>query len=78
MWHFSGSSLYTLGSLNPELYKSCHDLEEETIYPDGHIGRVWFSLDYDRDKEKLNIGLMRIRNLKGKDSENASCDPLVR
>lgn len=71
----------SLGALNPDLYKSPLIPEEDTSnYPDGHLGRVWFSLNYDRQQEKLHINLVRIHNLPSRDAADpaASCDPLVR
>ena len=69
-----------IGSLNPDLYKSPLIPEEDTSnYPDGHLGRFWFSLNYDQDQEKLIINLIRIHNLPSRDKDStAACDPLVR
>ncbi|XP_032777533.2 synaptotagmin-15-like isoform X1 [Daphnia magna] len=69
-----------IGALNPDLYKSPLIPEEDTNnYPEGHLGRFWFSISYDSEQEKLLINLIRIHNLpsRDKDSTNA-CDPLVR
>lgn len=69
-----------IGSLNPDLYKSPLIPEEDTSnYPEGHLGRFWFSLNYDQDQEKLIINLIRIHNLPSRDKDSTSaCDPLVR
>ena len=77
--NFAGVPL-SIGALNPDLYKSpLISEEDDTEFPDGHLGRVWFGLKYDDEQEKLHISLVRIRNLSSydKDSTNA-CDPLVR
>lgn len=70
----------TIGSLNPDLYKSPLIPEEDTSnYPEGHLGRFWFSLNYDAEQEKLLINLIRIHNLPSRDKDSSSaCDPLVR
>jgi synaptotagmin-15 len=70
----------SIGALNPDLYKSPLIPEEDTTnYPEGHLGRVWFSLHYDREQEKLQISLIRIHNLPSRDKDSANaCDPLVR
>lgn len=69
-----------IGSLNPDLYKSPLIPEEDTSnYPEGHLGRFWFSLNYDQEQEKLIINLIRIHNLPSRDKDTGSgCDPLVR
>lgn len=69
-----------IGVLNPDLYKSPLIPEEDASnYPDGHLGRFWFSLNYDAEQEKLLINLIRIHNLPSRDKDsNLGCDPLVR
>ena len=65
--------------LNPDLYKIPLLPEEDTNnYPDNHLGRVWFSLKYEPEQEKLEINLIRIHNLPSRDKEATSCDPVVR
>ena len=69
-----------IGSLNPDLYKSPLIPEEDTSnYPEGHLGRFWFSINYDTEQEKLLINLIRIHNLPSRDKDSTTaCDPLVR
>ena len=69
-----------IGSLNPDLYKSPLIPEEDTSnYPEGHLGRFWFSINYDSEQEKLLINLIRIHNLPSRDKDSTTaCDPLVR
>lgn len=69
-----------IGSLNPDLYKSPLIPEEDTSnYPEGHLGRFWFSINYDLEQEKLLINLIRIHNLPSRDKDSTTaCDPLVR
>lgn len=69
-----------IGALNPDLYKSPLIPEEDTSnYPEGHLGRFWFNLNYDAEQEKLFINLIRIHNLPSRDKDSPSaCDPLVR
>lgn len=77
-WFSTGSSK-SLGSLNPELYRFPEegDLSE---YPENHIGRLWFSLEYDKDAEKLSVSLGKLRNLPSREMINNSnaCDPFIR
>ncbi|GIY95535.1 uncharacterized protein CEXT_380221 [Caerostris extrusa] len=43
-----------LGGLNPELYRiSVETPEEEVVFPDGHVGRVWIGMQYDSAGERL-------------------------
>jgi len=75
-----------VGHLKPELYNS--DEQDNDLYeelPSGNIGRVWFSLEYDAQSEKLIVTVDRIRNLPGREkrsslslSTNSTCDPFIR
>ncbi|XP_046649963.1 synaptotagmin-15-like isoform X3 [Daphnia pulicaria] len=69
-----------IGSINPDLYKNPLIPEEDTSnYPEGHLGRFWFSINYDLEQEKLLINLIRIHNLPSRDKDSTTaCDPLVR
>lgn len=69
-----------LGGLNPELYKiSVEKPEEETDFPDGHVGRVWLGLQYDSGGERLLVALIKIKNLPSRVYGcNNCCDPFVR
>ncbi|XP_076047448.1 uncharacterized protein LOC143028988 [Oratosquilla oratoria] len=70
---------YGLGTINPELYKT-EDLEGDfDHYPDDHIGRVWFQLEYLTDSEKLQVTLIKVKNLPSRTVGSInSCDPYVR
>ncbi|CAH8651111.1 unnamed protein product [Heterobilharzia americana] len=52
-----------LGRLNPSLYLS---QETEDLYevPPGHIGRVWFSISYNKVMELLKVTIHKARNLR--------------
>ncbi|ROT80979.1 putative synaptotagmin-15 isoform X2 [Penaeus vannamei] len=69
----------SLGSINPELYKTDELEGEYDQYPDDHIGRVWLQLEYLSDSEKLLVNLIKAKNLPSRliGSINA-CDPYVR
>ena len=69
----------SLGSLNPAIYS--YDSVEgvnETCYPDEHLGRIWFTLAYENQHEKLTIGITKIKNLPTRCSGGTYCDPYVR
>ncbi|XP_050698155.1 synaptotagmin-15-like [Eriocheir sinensis] len=70
---------YSLGTLNPELYRIPDHLDDPATYPDGHLGRLFFTLQYVSDGEKLQVGILRVRNLPSRTlgSTNA-CDPYIR
>ncbi|GAB1298728.1 Synaptotagmin-15 [Apodemus speciosus] len=51
-----------MGSINPELYKSPED-ENEPGFPDGCLGRLWFSVEYQQESERLLVGLIKARHL---------------
>lgn len=69
---------YGLGVIEPALYKSTLDLDEMT-WPDGHIGRIWFSLRYEPSTEKLLVSLLKAKNLPSRSMGAVNnCDPFVR
>eukprot|EP00057_Strongylocentrotus_purpuratus_P002216 XP_003724065.1 PREDICTED: synaptotagmin-15 isoform X3 [Strongylocentrotus purpuratus] len=69
---------FVLGGLNPELYK-LQDEEEESNYPDDHIGRIWFAVEYELESERLVVSLIKSKNLPSRTLGNANqCDPLVK
>nr|CAI5843505.1 unnamed protein product [Callosobruchus analis] len=71
-------SCYGLGVIEPALYKSTLDLDE-VQWPEGHIGRLWFSLRYEPSTEKLLVSLLKAKNLPSRTVGTVnSCDPLVR
>lgn len=77
----------TVGLLKPELYNTSEDQDMDMYddLPPSNIGRIWFSLEYDAQSEKLIVIVDRIRNLQGRQqrsslslSSNSSCDPFIR
>ncbi|KAJ8023079.1 Synaptotagmin-15 [Holothuria leucospilota] len=69
---------FVLGGLNPELYK-IQDEEEESDFPDDHIGRIWFAVEYELESERLVVSLIKARNLPSRTLGVANqCDPLVK
>lgn len=63
-----------MGSINPELYKSPED-ESETSFPDGCLGRLWFSVEYQQESERLLVGLIKARHLQ---VPSETCSTLVK
>lgn len=73
----------SVGTLDPGLYRKLLGPREEdedwSQYPDDHIGRIWFTLAYEPESEKLLVTLLRARNLPSRTFATAnSCDPYVR
>lgn len=64
----------TVGTINPDLYKFLED-KSETDFPEGCLGRLWFSVEYQQDAERLLVGLIKARRLQG---PSESCSPLVK
>ncbi|VDQ02190.1 unnamed protein product [Trichobilharzia regenti] len=52
-----------LGRLNPSLYLSEETEDLYEIQP-GHIGRVWFSVSYNKRMELLKVTIHKARNLR--------------
>lgn len=63
-----------IGNINPELYKSPEDTSE-TDFPDGCLGRLWFSVEYQQESERLLVGLIKARQLQ---VPSETCSPLVK
>ncbi|NXC14079.1 SYT15 protein, partial [Corythaeola cristata] len=53
---------YVVGTINPELYKLPED-KSETDFPEGNIGRLWFSIEYEQESERLLVSLIKVRKL---------------
>ncbi|OCT59775.1 synaptotagmin-15 [Xenopus laevis] len=71
---FCSLGAYVVGSINPALYKF-PEVNEETDFPAGNIGRIWFAVEYELETERLVVSLMKVRNLQfGSDS----CNPFVK
>ncbi|NXY89481.1 SYT15 protein, partial [Alcedo cyanopectus] len=65
---------YAVGTINPELYDFPEE-ESERDFPEGSIGRLWFSLEYNQETEKLQVSLIKARKLQ---PPADSCSPLVK
>ncbi|XP_058044764.1 synaptotagmin-15 isoform X3 [Ahaetulla prasina] len=65
---------YLVGTINPELYRFPED-KSETDFPEGNIGRLWFSVEYERESERLLVSLIKARKLQ---PPSGSCNPLVK
>uniref|UniRef100_G1SLQ1 Synaptotagmin-15 n=1 Tax=Oryctolagus cuniculus TaxID=9986 RepID=G1SLQ1_RABIT len=63
-----------LGALSPELYKLPED-KSESDFPSGCRGRLWFSLEYEQEAERLLVGLIKARQLR---APSETCRPLVK
>ncbi|XP_034255019.1 synaptotagmin-15-like [Thrips palmi] len=74
---FSGCAL---GSLDPSLYRGgAADLEEEMLFPEDHLGRLWFGAHYEPTAEKLTVTIIKAKNLQSRTVATANnCDPVVR
>ena len=54
----------SLGTLDPRLYKlNTDEADDEYDVPDNHLGRVWFTIKYESQAEKLLVTLVKARNL---------------
>ncbi|KAM6443706.1 synaptotagmin-15-like [Liasis olivaceus] len=65
---------YLIGTINPELYRFPED-KSETDFPEGNIGRLWFSVEYEKESERLLVSLIKARKLQ---PPSSSCNPLVK
>ncbi|XP_062436400.1 synaptotagmin-15-like isoform X2 [Rhea pennata] len=65
---------YVVGTINPELYKFPED-QSETDFPEGSIGRLWFSIEYEQESERLLVSLIKVRKLQ---PPADSCSPFVK
>lgn len=63
-----------VGTINPELYKFPED-QSETDFPEGCLGRLWFSVEYQQEAERLLVGLIRAQRLQ---APSETCSPLVK
>ncbi|KAM6067694.1 synaptotagmin-15 isoform 2-T2 [Chlamydotis macqueenii] len=68
------SSLHSLGTINPHLYKFPED-KSEMEFPEGNIGRLWFSIEYEQESERLLVSLIKVRKLQ---PPADSCSPFVK
>ncbi|XP_049666090.1 synaptotagmin-15-like isoform X2 [Accipiter gentilis] len=65
---------YVVGTINPDLYKFPED-KSETDFPEGNIGRLWFSIEYEQESERLLVSLIKVRKLQ---PPADSCSPFVK
>lgn len=63
-----------IGTINPELYKFLED-KSETDFPEGCLGRLWFSVEYQQEAERLLVGLIKAQRLQ---APSETCSPLVK
>lgn len=71
---FLVAGAYVVGTINPDLYKFPED-KSETDFPDGSIGRLWFSIEYEQESERLLVSLIKVRKLQ---PPADSCSPFVK
>lgn len=75
----------SIGFLRPDLYTSDNE-QEDSGFPPGHIGRIWFRLEYDCEVESLFVTVINIVNLPPRQhrgsslamSSSSTCDSFVR
>ncbi|KAJ8795131.1 hypothetical protein J1605_018718 [Eschrichtius robustus] len=75
--HATGSNLgdaCVVGTINPALYKIPED-KSETHFPEGCLGRLWFSVEYQQEAERLLVGLIKAQRLQ---APSETCSPLVK
>lgn len=63
-----------MGTINPELYRVPED-RSENDFPEGCLGRLWFSVEYRQEAERLLVGLIKARRLR---APSEACSPLVK
>lgn len=61
----------TIGELDLALYTGYDSSDDTTSYPTSHLGRVWYTLNYNIDEEQLYIVLIKARHLPS--DINADC-----
>lgn len=82
MGHGGGSG-FSLGSIDPSLYRRTtgdyDDDDDDDETDEGSLGRIRFTVQYNRDSEKLMVTIIAARNLQSRISGTANaCDPFVR
>ncbi|XP_038222427.1 synaptotagmin-15-like isoform X3 [Zerene cesonia] len=67
-----------IGVLDPALYKAdCH--VEDYLWPEGHVGRIWFTLKYEAETERLQVHIIKVKHLPSRTPALANaCDPYIR
>ena len=80
--HVKSAAGETAGGRRRHSQDDCDDLEVYDVHytpPAGHLGRVWFTLEYENETEKLLVTLVRARHLPCRSRAHAnSCDPFAR
>lgn len=65
--------------INPCLYEEEDEVDVETNFEKGNIGRLWFSVQYNPEAERLMVNLVQIKNLPSRSPpNNNACDPFVK
>ncbi|XP_076980902.1 synaptotagmin-15-like isoform X1 [Tamandua tetradactyla] len=62
------------GTINPELYRHPEE-KSETEFPEGCLGQLWFSVEYQQEAEPLLVELIKGRRLP---APSETCSPLVK
>ncbi|XP_026321477.1 synaptotagmin-15-like [Hyposmocoma kahamanoa] len=67
-----------LGVLDPSLYKpDC--IDEDLMWPEGHVGRVWYTLKYESSTERLQVTILKAKHLPSRTPALANaCDPYIK
>ncbi|XP_013180025.1 PREDICTED: synaptotagmin-15-like [Papilio xuthus] len=67
-----------LGVLDPSLYKSdCLDVDH--MWPEGHVGRVWFTVKYESATERFQVHIIKAKHLPSRTPALANaCDPYIK
>ena len=51
------------GGINPSLYLNPELFNKEENFPENHLGRVFFNINYEEMEEALYVYIHKIRNL---------------
>jgi hypothetical protein len=55
------------------------DIKDDTTYPRGHIGRIWFQINFQSSVEQLQVNILKMRHLPLRDDDSSvPPDPQVR
>ncbi|XP_055986408.1 synaptotagmin-15 [Sorex fumeus] len=73
-WSSKPGDPCVVGTINSELSKVPED-QSESDFPEGCLGRLWFSLEYHQEAERLLVGLMKAQRLQ---APSESCGTLVK
>jgi len=71
---------FSLGAIDPSLYRGRPgESDDDLLFPDDHLGRVWFTARFEPTAEKLQVCLLKAKNLPSRTVGTVnSCDPYVR